>query len=298
MGFTASADRGVAPGGPGRRVSWRWRLAAGAVSATLAGAAALPMAGTAGASPRSADSYVESVTLTLNAMPQGTVTFHRSRLGLLAHVVMYGLTPGSSHAVDLLTPGGPVPFSNFTANNGGAADANLASTYTNPWRPGSRLVIRMGTEKTPVAHAPIAETARLQSSGGAAHRFIPVEVSSSGTSYGTPRGRATISYSPGQHTLTVTVHASGLTPGAHAAHIHLGTCESQGQVWYMLGDLVANPQGRVVDAVRVITNVTTPIPAQGWYLNIHQGNSADILSKGNPTILFRPLLCANIHGRQ
>jgi Cu/Zn superoxide dismutase len=300
MGFTASADRGAGHDGPGRRVSWRWRLAAGAVSAALAGAAVLPMAGTAGASPRSADSYVESVTLTLNAMPQGTVTFHRGRLGLLAHIVMYGLTPGSSHAVDLLTPGlpGVVPFSTFTANNGGDADKNLASTYTGPWKPGSRLVIRMGNEKNPVAHAPIAETARLQSSGAAAHRFIPVEVSSSGVSYGTPRGRATISYNPGQHTLTVTVHASGLTPGAHAAHIHLGSCESQGQVWYMLADLIADSQGRVVDAVRVIPNVTTPIPAQGWYLNIHQGNSEDILSKGNPTIYFRPLLCANIHGRQ
>src|SRR5262249_13644588 len=150
-------------------------------------------------------------------------------------------------------------------------------TYTGPWKPGSRLVIRMGSEKTPVAHAPIAETARLQSSGGSGHRFIPVEVSSSGVSYGTPRGRATISYSADHHTLTVTVHASGLTTGPHAAHILLGTCERQGQVWYMLADLVADSQGRVVDAVRVITNVTTPIPAQGWYLNIHQGNSGDIL---------------------
>jgi hypothetical protein len=39
----------------------------------------------------------------------------------------------------------------------------------------------------------------------------------------------------------------------------------------------------------------TPIPAHGWYLNIHQGNSATILSNGQPTIFFRPLLCANIH---
>jgi Cu/Zn superoxide dismutase len=298
MGFTASADRGIVPGGPGRRVSWRLRLAAGAVSAALAGAAALPMAGTASASPGGADSSSEAETLTLNAMPHGTVTFHRERNTLLARVVMYGLTPGSSHAVDLLTPGLPgiIPFSPFTVNNSGGADKLLASSYSGPWKPGSRLVIRMGTERNPVAHAPIAETARLQSSGAAMHRLISVEVSSGGVSYGTPRGRATISYNSVHHTLTVTVHASGLTPGPHAAHIHLGSCESQGPVLYMLADLVANSQGRVVDAVRVLTNVTTPIPAHGWYLNIHQGNSENILNKGNPTIYFRPLLCANIHG--
>jgi hypothetical protein len=32
------------------------------------------------------------------------------------------------------------------------------------------------------------------------------------------------------------------------------------------------------------------------YLNIHQGNSRDILRNGQPTIFFRPLLCANIRG--
>ena len=148
----------------------------------------------------------------------------------------------------------------------------------------------------PVAHAPIAETAQLERAGATAHRLISVEVSSTGVRYGTPKGRATISYDSVQHTLTVTVTASGLTPGPHAAHIHLGSCEKQGQVLYMLTDLVANSKGRVVDAVRVFKNVTEPPPAKGWYLNIHQGNSENILNKGNPTIYFRPLLCANIHG--
>jgi hypothetical protein len=69
---------------------------------------------------------------------------------------------------------------------------------------------------------------------------------------------------------------------------------SQGPVIYMLRDLVANRRGRIVHAVRVFTNVSTPVPAHGWYLNIHQGNSGDILSNGQPSILFRPLLCANI----
>jgi hypothetical protein len=299
MDFTASADRGIVPGGPRRRVSWRYRAAAGAVSAALAGAAVLPMAGTADASTRSAGSPDATVTVTetLHAMPHGTVTFHRGRHGLLARVVMYGLTSRSPHAVDLLVPGvGRVPFSTFDANYYGDADKLLASTYTGAWKPGSRLVIRMGSEETPVAYPPIAETVQLERAGATAHRLISVEVSSTGVRYGTPKGRATISYDSVQHTLTVTVTASGLTPGPHAAHIHLGSCEKQGQVLYMLTDLVADSKGRVVDAVRVFKNVTEPPPAKGWYLNIHQGNSENILNKGNPTIYFRPLLCANIHG--
>jgi hypothetical protein len=65
----------------------------------------------------------------------------------------------------------------------------------------------------------------------------------------------------------------------------------------MLNDLVANRHGVVRRAVSVFANVTQPIPAHGWYLNIHQGNSRNILRNGKPTILFRPLLCANIRSR-
>ncbi|MGH3121291.1 MAG: hypothetical protein ACRDND_09760, partial [Streptosporangiaceae bacterium] len=70
---------------------------------------------------------------------------------------------------------------------------------------------------------------------------------------------------------------------------------SQGPVKYMLRDLVASRRGRIAHAVQVFTHVTAPIPAHGWYLNIHQGNSRNILSNGQPTIYFRPLLCADIH---
>jgi hypothetical protein len=134
----------------------------------------------------------------------------------------------------------------------------------------------------------------LRIAGRRPHRLIAVEVTRRGVSYGTPHGSATLVYSGSRHTLTVTVHARGVAPGPHAAHIHLGSCMSQGPVLYMLKDLVANRRGVIVHAVRVFTGVTTPIPARGWYLNIHQGNSRDILSNGQPTIFFRPLLCSNI----
>ena len=64
---------------------------------------------------------------------------------------------------------------------------------------------------------------------------------------------------------------------------------------YMLMDFTANGNGQIVNQTRTVTGVTTPLPANGsWYLNLHQGDSNNILANGNPTINFRPLLCGEI----
>ncbi len=312
MSSTASTNRAAGADEPRRR-TWggvsrraRIRLGAGAAAAAaLAAAAVLALAASAGASTSSAGTVGSAaahgtpavVHLSLRAMPAGTVTFGRGSDGhLTVHADMFGLTPGSSRNVNLVIPGRSrtIRFSTLTANSVGQADSTLQSNFTGHLPRDSRLVIRMGVQGGRVARGPIAETRRLSRPGRRPHWLIAVEVSPAGISYGTPRGRATISYNAYRHTLTVTVSASGVTPGPHAAHIHLGSCMSQGPVKYMLRDLVANRHGMIVHAVRVFTNVTTPIPAHGWYLNIHQGNSGDILSNGQPTIFFRPLICADI----
>jgi len=69
---------------------------------------------------------------------------------------------------------------------------------------------------------------------------------------------------------------------------------SQGPVQYMLMDFMASGQGQIVNQTQTVTGVTNPVPATGWYLNLHQGNSNNILANGQPTINFRPLLCADI----
>jgi hypothetical protein len=88
-----------------------------------------------------------------------------------------------------------------------------------------------------------------------------------------------VAYDPAAGTITVTLTASGLTPGAHAAHIHIGSCMSQGPVQYMLMDFTADSGGQIMHEVRTVTGVTTPLPATGWYLNLHQGTSSNILAK-------------------
>ncbi len=272
-----------------RNTSW----AAAAVLA-LSAIAAVGLATAAGASPAAshARSGEQVVSLRLQPMPQGTVTFGRTEAGqLTATVRTFGLTPGSSHSVWLVARDGETSasFGTLTAGGGGAADAVLYGTHVSRVPFGSRLVIGLDT----TSGEPIAETSPV-TWGERSYQLRAVEVGPAGIRYGTPRGRATLDYDQAAHTITVTLSASGLTPGAHAAHIHIGSCQSQGPVQYMLMDFVANDRGQVVHQVRTVTGVTSPIPANNWYLNLHQGNSNNILSNGQPTVNFRPLLCANI----
>ncbi len=304
MTFIPNAPRGAraATTGPGRpgTMSWRHRVRhAAAASGALAAAVMLALPGPAGASTTNAAAGAAAPrggsslqVLRLRPMPYGAVSFGRRHGRLTVRAAVSGLTPGSSHGVSLLLPGRlrVIQFGPLTANSVGQAGATLRSSYPGRLVPGSRLVIRMGTGHHGVAAEPIAVTGRLAGPGRRPHRLLAVEAGQ-----GPLRGRATIAYSPSRHTLTVTVTAAGLTPGPHAAHIHLGSCSSQGPVKYMLGDLVANRHGRITRAVALISNVTSPIPASGWYINIHQGSSATILDNGQPTIFFRPLLCTDIH---
>ena len=125
---------------------------------------------------------------------------------------------------------------------------------------GSRVKILNGTKSDSVSQELIAETPML-SSGTSSYKLIAVEVNSNGRNYGTPQGRATITYNPSAQTITVTLTASGVTPGPHAAHIHIGSCQSQGGVQYMLQDFTADGDGNINHETRVVTGVTTPVAA-------------------------------------
>jgi probable HAF family extracellular repeat protein len=243
---------------------------------------------------------VNKVYLQLQAMPSGTATFGTDSSGNLTVTVnAFGLTPGSPHAVRLLDGHDTTlaQFTTLTATGTGQAGATLNSTFTGSIPPGSRLVILNG----PNGHrgAPgaeiIAETPNLDN--GTPTSPLPLtalEFNSQGTGFGIPAGTASIAYSPSAQTLTVTLNASGVTPGRHAAHIHTGSCQSQGAVLSMLMDFTATSAGQIMNQTRTVTGVTSGIPATGWYLNLHQGTSNNILKNGQPSIFFRPLLCQNI----
>jgi Fe2+ transport system protein FeoA len=234
----------------------------------------------------------------MQAMPAGTVTFRVAADGRIqARVSMFGFTPGSSHRVSADSPGGPpVQFPVLTANPFGTASAALVPGGDTTSLPAqSRLIIRLGSVSgDPLADEPIAESpvlpARLRP--GTTFHLRAVTITADGASFGRPSGYARVSYDPAGHAVAVTLTASGLTPGPHAAHLHLGSCQDQGPVKYMLADFTADAAGNITGQTRVVTGVTSAPGA--WYLNLHQGGGDQILSNGAPTLYFRPVLCTDV----
>lgn len=247
----------------------------------------------------------------LSAMPSGSVTFSRAQNHIRVHLSALGVTPGSSHGVDLQTGGCPSPFRRtptHTQLEPVQADANgeIDQTLTiNRWSlRGTRTYALTVREGVP---GPSFDGGGNQlAQEGVACVTLPRHVGMMGvqrrlqavSESGKPTwGSFSLSYDAAAQTLTVHIKAMGFIPGSvHAAHIHRGSCMLQGAPIYMLGDLTADRQGDIDTTVKV-ANVTTPPPASGWYLNVHQGPGAQILdAAGNPTLKFRPLACGDITG--
>src|SRR5215831_10223194 len=266
-----------------------------------------PASGTAGAVGK--DSMGQPGVLHLGGMPAGVVRVWRNQQGRLeARLAVYGLTPGSSHNASIdgprstpLTP--EVAFPAFTADSMGWANVTLTATRsTGPLASGSRFSIRLGSyasnaAKNQPAEELIAGSDLLPASPqGVLSGLHPRSFGATGSYQGRLHGWAKIAYSPNTQTLSVTVTAYGLAPGAHAAHVHLGSCQQQGAVKYMLMDFQASSDGSIIDQTRTVKPVTPAPPHTGWYLNLHLGNGGGILAKGMPTLNFRPELCGDVTG--
>jgi len=243
----------------------------------------------------------------LQSMPTGTVRVWRDMQGMLQiQLDLYGLTPGSTHTVSIDGPHGTaldpeVRFPAFSADSNGRANTMLtASNSVRALQAGSRVSFRLGAyggtaRPNLPAEELIAQSAVLPDHpDGRVSAVIPRSYGPAGNYQGRLHGWAKISYSAATRTMSVTVTAFGLPPGPHAAHLHLGTCQDQGGVRYMLMDYVANASGDIADQTRMVTGVSAAPPASGWYLNLHLGDGGTILAHGMPTLSFRPELCANI----
>jgi hypothetical protein len=255
------------------------------------------------------NSMGQAGVLHLDGMPAGAVRVWRNSQGRLeARLAVYGLTPGSSHNASIdgpkstpLTP--EVRFPAFTADSMGRANVTLTATSsTGALISGSRFSIRLGSYAGNVAmNLPaeelIASSGALPASPqGVLSGLHPRSFGATGSYQGRLHGWAKIAYSPNTQTLSVTVTAYGLAPGAHAAHVHLGSCQQQGAVKYMLMDFQANSGGSIINQTRTVKPVTPAPPHTGWYLNLHLGSGGDILAKGMPTLNFRPELCGDVTG--
>ncbi|MBE3560387.1 MAG: CHRD domain-containing protein [Ktedonobacteraceae bacterium] len=102
-----------------------------------------------------------------------------------------------------------------------------------------------------------------------------------------PAGTADLSWNSGDQKLVVKITLSGLAPNSsHAAHIHAGTCAADGRVVYPLNPVVADAKGNAT-VETTLEHVQNGIPAQGWYVNVHNGLAATPLE-------HRAISCGNI----
>lgn len=263
---------------------------------------------TASASAGAAGAAAGAINLTLDHMPKGTamLSWNASTKVITATLNMTGFTPGSSHAMHIHTgscqnqQNPPViPFPDITADASGAVKASVTSNavaggipsnaYLNiHLAPGAQLGSPGSATFTPIACADIP--------AGAATGPVTLTMGALPQTGQHPTATASLTYNSGAHTLTVDVKASGLVPGsAHAEHIHAGSCAAQGAVVHALTDLTADSSGNA-HVVTVLQNIDTAPPASGWYLNLHMGSMNTILSGGQPTLLFQPILCADVTG--
>ena len=246
---------------------------------------------------------VPPVVVPLGDQPSGTVmlSWDPQTKNVTAKLQMVGFTPGSSHAMHIhqgscATQGDVlVPFPDVTANDGGAIDTTVTSSQP------SAAGLAAGT----FLNIHLAPAAQLGGPGSLGYTPIScADITPAASTAVTmapppqpgqhPQGSAKLIYDPAKKTLSVDATASGLVAGsAHAVHIHLGSCDSQGAVKYPLNDLVASPTGSA-ETTTVIQNVDQAPPASGWYINVHLGSSSQIQQDGQPTLYFQPIICGNV----
>ena len=283
--------------------SMRFMMAAAVVAASVAACGSSPTQPSTSSQATASRAAASPVNVPLGDQPSGTVTlsWDPQTKNVTAQLQMVGFTPGSSHAMhihqgscaaqgDVL-----VPFPDVTANDGGAIDTTVTSSQP------SAAGLAAGT----FLNIHLAPAAQLGGPGSLGYTPIScADITPAASTTVTmapppqpgqhPQGSAKLTYDPAKQTLSVAATASGLVAGsAHAVHIHLGSCASQGAVKYPLNDLVASPTG-TAETTTVIQNVDQAPPASGWYVNVHLGSSSQIQQNGQPTLYFQPIICGNI----
>ncbi len=279
------------------------RVAALGSLASLAacGSTRAPSNGSGSSTPSGTSS---TVTVPLSHAPTGTVnlSWSSSTHKITAHVAMSDFTPGSSHALHIhqgsCSSQGPVAvdFPDVTANAVGAINESVTAAVPSPAgipTAHSYFNIHLGNSSqisSALGFTPLGCANILAGSSTASDMLTVSAPPQSGLH---PSGSAKVTYSRSAKMLSVTVRATGLPPNtSHAAHVHLGSCASQGSIKYDLKDIVVGSTGSGVSKT-VFHNVTSPLPKTGWYVNVHFGSSKQIVANGSPTIYFQPVLCGS-----
>src|SRR5215472_17550077 len=155
------------------------------------------------------------------------------------------------------------------AFNKHSASGAQAVAHTSPIAAASPTAM---TTPPTTAASPTAKTTPTTAASPAASMTPPITLTAklvpeSGSKVG---GTAIVTTSGS--TFTVRLEATGLRPSStHPAHIHAGTCGSNGPIVYPLENLVSNGAGDAVSNTWI--HHPYQVPASGWYVQIHQGPS-------------------------
>ena len=189
-----------------------------------------------------------------------------------------------------------VPFPDVTANDVGAIDTTITSSQPSPdglaagtllnihLAPAAQLGAPGSLPYTPISCADINPAASTTLT------MAPPPPPQPGQQ---PQGSAKLTYDPAQKRLAVDVTATGLVGDSdHAAHIHLGSCDSQGAVKYPLNDLKASPDGtaEATRSSRMSIRPHRPPAGTSTSTSDHPARS----TKTAVPLYFQPIICGNI----
>lgn len=253
------------------------------------------------ATSTSAASSSSTATATLKHTPNGTanITWDPASQGLTVKISLVGLAPSSTHPAHIHSgscakQGAVVyPLQNVVADAHGVGSSTTVIKNVKTLQPtGWFLNVHNGPGLSPADQFLPIVCSDLTFSNISPTSSLSVQVpltaapGSSASESASGTAHLTLSGS----TLTVKLTLTGLQPGtSHAAHIHAGSCESQGAVVHPLNSVVADSSGNY-NGTTTIKNVSS-LPGSGWYVNVHY--STDLSTQTG----FNPIACGNVtHG--
>lgn len=217
---------------------------------------------------------------------------------LTVTITISGLAPNSTHpahihkgSCETSDDGVLYPLNAVVADNGGVSTSKTTIQQVEDGIPASGWFINVHNgptlspdiQKTPIGCGDIINFNTSTST----NQSVDLALGPTKAPNQAANGVATLSLTNKQLVVTVTV--SGLAPGStHQAHIHQGSCLSQGPVVHPLTPIVADHKGNGTSKT-TIPNVSS-IPTN-WYVNVHlAATPADLGTQTG----FDPLACGNV----
>ena len=225
-------------------------------------------------------STVDAANAIIKHSPSGTVAFmwdHASHV-LTVQLALTGLYPKSVHPAFISggsckNPGKAVyTLSNVVADNIGFANAitKIKNVANGVPESGWYVDVRSGpgtdtaAQDKPISCADVSNSTASTSLTATLNEASAPDQAASGLAELTTT----------DNRLTVTVTMKGMAPNSkHAAHIHVGSCVSQGKIVYSLNPVAVDAAGDGKSTTTI--DSVSAIPRSGWYINIHMGSHVD-----------------------